>query len=319
MLLFVNHSLNAAFNLALEEYALTHLPENIIILWRNENAVIIGRNQNVWAEVNLPHAETLRTVVVRRITGGGAVFHDLGNLNYSMAGRFAPEDFILPLQTYLKRLGLEVESEGRNDLLLKGRKFFGHAGAEKGSRSLRHGCILFNSDIEAMCKALTPSSLKFTGKSVSSVPARVTNLGPHLPRPIHMMEFMAGFISHLRHMMPGLKPWIPAPHDLGAIEELAREKYCSFEWNFGRSPLARKTVSRKFPFGLVDLYLEIKDGRIASLGICGDFCGDSQPLEGLFTGLPFSQEVLAKTLNGVVVGSFIKGMSNEDFLTLLHS
>ena len=319
MHIYINPSINPAFNLALEEYALTSLRQPLIILWQNHDAVIIGRNQNTWAEVNLSYAFANNIEIARRFTGGGAVFHDLGNINYTLvqAGKLKNEDFNQPLCAYLRGLGLQVEAEGRNDLLLDGCKFCGQAGADKNGWSMQHGCILFNSDLTRLSRVLKPPPAKFTGKKVDSVTARVTNLAPFLQHPMDSQAFISGLADFFIKTMPGLNWWQPSPEVLLAIEQLAASKYATWPWNFGYSPTAKRTISRKFPFGLVEIYMTVKKGIINDIAIFGDFFGDKSRLENTLTGLRLEHDSINEALSKLELEQCIKGMNHKQLLSML--
>ena len=188
MRFFINDNNDPAFNLALEELLCSEFPEEVLMLWRNRSSVIVGKNQNTFAEVNRPFVEEQNIPVIRRMTGGGAVYHDIGNVNYSFiiherrpgADSFAA--FACPVTEALRRMGVDAQFSGRNDILVDGRKISGSAQCCVKERTLFHGTLLFDVDMDMLGKVLTPGKAKIESKGVKSVRARVANLKEFLPR-----------------------------------------------------------------------------------------------------------------------------------------
>jgi lipoate-protein ligase A len=325
MILICNPCYEAAFNLALEEYALTQMEEELIILWRNSKAVIIGRNQNTVEEVNLDYVREHGIVVIRRLSGGGAVFHDLGNINYTVINVMtqdfgAYEKFTAPVCAYLKTLGVNACPEGRNDLFIDGRKFSGSAQTVKKGRIMHHGCILFSADLNGLGKALKPKTEKIESRGIKSLSRQVTNVCEHLPTPMTPEVFLDGMADYFRDHVEGLYNYILTPQDTVLTHKLAAEKYSNWEWNFGQSPEYNWGNSKRYPFGTVDVRLEVKQGVIRDIRIFGDFFGmrDKEALEDCLRGVRHERKAIAGALKGLDLRQYIHGIHSRELLDLLY-
>lgn len=313
------------YNMAAEEYFLTRFEEEIILLWRNRRAVVIGQNQNALEEVDCDYVKEHEIAVVRRLSGGGAVFHDLGNVNYTVIRSFQDglfsnyEYFTRPVCGYLNTLGVKAELSGRNDLLIEGMKFCGNAQTKRGNRIMHHGCILFSADVEDLSGALSPSRLKLESKGVKSVRSRVTNVASHLPKPMAPGEFFEGLYEYFRREGQGLTEYEITPEDEAEITRLAAKKYSTWEWNFGKSPGYTLQKAEKFSFGLVDVRLNVSRGLIQEIKIYGDFFGikEISELEQLLRGKKHREGELSAALGEIVPDDYISGMKREELLGLL--
>ncbi len=325
MLMIRNPSTNPAFNLAADEYMLTQMKEEIVSLWRNDNAVIIGRNQNAIQEMDLDYIRENQITVIRRLTGGGAVFHDLGNVNFTFiqnhsAGSFNDyARFTAPICGYLRTLGLDAQLSGRNDLLVDGMKISGNAQTIRGGRILHHGTLLFSLNMSKLAGALRPRPIKIESKGIQSVRSRVTNISSHLSQPMTVEEFLAGLEDYLIRTIPDLTARELTQEEKAAVTKLMEEKYGTWEWNFGRSPQYAFQRSARYPFGIVDLFLTVKDGTLTQLEIYGDFFGmeDKSLLEERLLGVRHQREAVLRRLEDFPVGRVIHGMTNEEFVDLL--
>ena len=317
MYLLVDTTTDPAWNLAAEEYLLTQRSEPFFRLWRNADSVIIGRHQNAYAEIDLAFVEHAHIPVVRRMTGGGAVFHDLGNVNYSFFDlrerRFT--DVILEA---LSALGVAGTCSGRNDLVLPdGRKFSGTAVCKHHGRVLEHGTLLLDASFDRLSAALRPRPEKFTGKAVQSVRSRVANLSPQLAVPMDVAGFIAQLASHIGTELD-CTPYTYSREDLAAIETLRRERFGNPAWNFGASPACAVSNVRKFPAGLLEAHFDVRDGRICGLRIFGDYFFE-RPTEdfcALLEGCPYEGKAIAGRLQEVATGEYFSGISPDDLLSL---
>ena len=323
MQIFWNPEQDPAYNLALEETMLRRLRGPALMLWRNGPSVIIGRNQSTMAEVDCEAVRTLKIPVVRRMTGGGAVYHDTGNLNYSCfadhsGDSFARFDiFAEPVMAALRTFGIRSEFTGRNDILVDGKKVSGTAKMFVGDRVLFHGTLLFRTDIATLTRVLTPDPDKVSFKGIRSVSARVGNLGDYLPE-LSPSEFTGRMLQALLELH-GMSSPDPLPEDcIREARSLADSKYRTWEWNFGSSPAYDYRKRSRFSGGSVTLELSISRGRINSARITGDFFGvrPVSELEALLKNVEFRPSAVRNALASVVMEDFMLGVSPEDFLSL---
>jgi lipoate-protein ligase A len=325
MRLVINSDLRPEFNLALEEYALTEMGMDMIILWRNSAAVIVGRNQNAVEEIDALYVKENGISVVRRQSGGGAVFHDLGNVNFTVIGKLEGDDFnnyrkfTAPIIGYLAELGVKAEFQGRNDLVIDGMKFCGNAQAVKNGRIMHHGCILYSADTSRLAGALRPRPGKIESKGVKSVRKRVTNIADHLPSPIPVEDFLSGLADYFMKRVSGILPYELTEGDIAAAEKLMREKYATWEWNFGRSPAYNMEREERYDFGTVSAKLFVERGSIQEIHIFGDFFGllDKTELEKALTGVRHERESIKAALECVDPGAYISGITASQLAELI--
>lgn len=271
-------SQDPAYNLAFEETVLRgRQQEDYLLLWQNDNTIVIGQNQNAEAEINRAFVEAHGIHVVRRTTGGGAVYHDLGNLNYSFitdagdAERLTMERFTRPVVEALRGLGLRAEASGRNDILVEGRKVSGTAQRLMGKRILHHGTLLFDSNPEMVAGALNVDPAKFQSKSSKSVRSRVGNIRAFLKEDMDLPAFW----SYLKEALAGdgLMPDSLTREELAAVEKLRQEKYATWEWTFGRSPKYSMTNRRRWDGGTAGAPIwKWRKGTSRASCFTGTFC-----------------------------------------------
>lgn len=315
-------STDPAYNLAFEEYVQAHRREgNYLILWQNRNAVIIGRNQNAEAEINRTFVDDRNIRVVRRNTGGGAVYHDLGNLNYSfITDATAPEDrsasqFTTPVVDALKALGLEAAASGRNDILVSGHKISGTAQYLMKGRLLHHGTLLFDSDLSTVSGALNPDPTKLQSKGIKSVRSRVGNIRQFLRKDMTLSAFW----SYLKDSLAGeLLPTSLSPEELAGVETLKQEKYDTWQWNYGKSPQYRQVSRKRLSGGLLELHMTVDKGIIQALGIYGDFLALTpvEPLEKALIGCPRRSDAIKAVLEQQDL-SCLGAITAQEFIDVL--
>jgi len=242
MLLIQRKQTNPYFNIAAEEYILKYFTEDVFMLWQNEPSVIIGKHQNTLAEINHHYIEQNNIPVVRRISGGGAVFHDLGNINFTFIKSIIGEDlvdfkrFIDPIITVLQQLGVDARQEGHNDIRINGLKCSGNAEHVFKNRVLHHGTILYSSDLNTLGIALHSNEDRFTGRAVKSRRSPVTNIISHLPVKISIHDFIERIYQYQFSLGQDASYYkLTEMHNI-EIQKLAEQKYRTWEWNYGYSP-----------------------------------------------------------------------------------
>ena len=325
MNLILNPFHEPAFNLAMEEHLLTSTSLDLIMLWRNSKAVIIGNNQNAIEEVDSDYVRERGIAVIRRQSGGGAVFHDLGNINFTIIhgntnGSFGGyEAFTVPVCGYLKTLGVSARFSGRNDLVIDGQKFCGNAQAMKKGRIMHHGCILFDADFTDLAGSLKPGVGKIESKGIKSVRSRVTNVSAHLKKPISPEQFLDGLAGHFRANVEGIHEYELTHDDIAAARALADEKYSRWDWNFGKSPPYNWENSGRYPFGSVDVRLNVSAGVIEDASFFGDFFGimDKHGLEDTLRGVRHERSAIENSVKDLDIGQYIHGMTTQELLELL--
>jgi len=318
------NSFDPYYNLAVEEYFLTNNDEDVFMLWRNNNTAVIGKNQNVYAEINIPYAKEKNITVVRRITGGGAVYHDLGNVNYTFitsrekSGVLNFSYFTSPIISVLSQYGINAELSGRNDILYNGMKFSGNAQYSTDSRTLHHGTLLFDSDLSIMPNLLTVDPDKIKSKSIKSVKSRVSNLKPLFENSdIAVEDFMNLIGDHVQKM------YRPTAHTITAAENekilKLREKYASHDWTFTPRGTYENRAKKYFSFGLVDIRYTVKCAVITHIGIYGDFFGtkDTAEIENLLTGVRHERHAVTAALENIKIENYIGSMTKADFINML--
>lgn len=326
MIKVVNNHTDPRINLAVEEYVLNYLDpsEEYAILWQNEPTVVIGRNQNTLAEVNSSFIKERGIHVVRRLSGGGAVYHDLGNLNFTFivdaekerVSNF--EHFTRPVIQALASLGVQAEFSGRNDITIDGKKFSGNAQYWSKGRLLHHGTILFNSDLSVVQEALNVKADKLQSKGVKSVRSRVTNIYPYLKSPITIEEFKEVLWKYLIPDGEG-REYILSEEEWAIVHRIKEERYARWDWNYGASPECEIEKEARFTGGKLELKFNVKDGLIQDLHIFGDFFGrkDVRELAQLLNGKQYRESVVEEVLGRIEFGEFFFNISREEFLQCL--
>ena len=326
MLLIINDSNNAYYNLAAEEYLIDNFDEDIVMLWRNDNTVVVGKNQNTIEEIDSRYVEEHSISVVRRLTGGGAVFHDMGNVNYTIIqpyqeGLFSNYAYFTEaVRDFLQGLGISAELSGRNDLMIDGKKFSGNAQCVRKGRMMHHGTLMFSSDVKDISGALTPNRKKTESKGVKSVQSHVTNISSHLPDDrMSVEDFMDRLYHYFLRRFPEAVPYELTQEDKTAIQQLTDEKYSTWEWNYGASPAFAVNVSHKYDFGLVDVRLNVARGRIREIRIFGDFFGirSISELEDLLVGTEYRADAISQAFAGIALDDYISGMAAEELTDLI--
>lgn len=310
-------------NLATEEYVFEQMDkrESYFMLWQNHNSVIVGKHQNTLEEIDPAFVKARHIRVARRLTGGGAVYHDAGNLNFTFIADCGAEAdfrvFAQPILQAVRQLGIEAEFSGRNDLLVGGMKICGNAQYVRGGRVLAHGCILLDADMDCLSKALRVKEEKYRSKGVKSVAGRVTSINDHLQHKITMDEFKKRVRRSVFSLHP-IKAYALTDRDKEAIRKLSREKYSTWDWNYGESPPYTMKCEKKFPAGLVTAYVDVAQGRIRKIRFFGDFFGSREltELEKNMEGLEMNPSLIT-AVETLPVSQYMDGITAHDIADLL--
>ncbi|MEW9051360.1 MAG: lipoate--protein ligase [Neobacillus sp.] len=314
-------------NLAIEEYALKNLDinETYLLFYINEPSIIIGKNQNSIEEINTDYVENGGIHVVRRLSGGGAVYHDLGNLNFSFITKDDGESFhnfrkfTEPVVEALKKLGVNAELSGRNDLLAEGRKISGNAQFSTKGRMFSHGTLLFNSEMDHIVSALKVKKDKIESKGIKSVRSRVANISEFLSEKISIEEFRSLLLNFIFEGNE-ITEYVLTEEDWEKIHQLSKERYQNWDWNYGKSPKFNLQHSHRFPVGQIDVRLEVNKGIIENCKIYGDFfgVGDVSEIEDKLLGLRYEKNKLEKALRDVDISYYFGNVSKEEFINLIY-
>ncbi len=314
------------FNLALEQHIFDNRDRRheYFMLWRNDNAVIVGKHQNTAAEVNAAFVREKGIRVVRRLSGGGAVYHDLGNLNFTfIVNGTGPQLnialFCEPVRQALAGLGVQAELSGRNDLTIDGAKFSGNAQYVKQGRVMHHGTILYDSDLAMVGRVLTVPKDKIESKGLQSVRSRVTNIKPYMADDLPI----AAFADRLRECMFRENPMVRldlTEEDLAAARRLQKERYETWEWNYGASPACSIRKERRIEgCGRLEVSLDVAEGLITVFTVHGDYFGNGDPADiaALLTGKRLEETALREALAGADIGHYFAGLDREAFIAVL--
>ena len=274
-----------SYNLAMEQYVFDCLPRDrmYFMLWQNDNAIIVGKYQNTISEINEEAVRERGIRVVRRLSGGGAVYHDMGNLNFTFitdaggSGTLDMKLFCEPVVRTLAALGVKAEVNGRNDITIDGKKFSGNSQYLRQGRVMHHGTIMFDSDLSVVGEALRVDPTKIQTKGIRSVRSRVTNVAEHLPERVTLPEFRRILLENILRENPG-EEYPLTPDDLAAVEKLRAERYATWEWNYGKSPACTMLRrSRVDGCGLIEAYITVEHGLVSAVTFKGDFFSAEEP------------------------------------------
>ncbi|MCM3154968.1 lipoate--protein ligase [Priestia megaterium] len=329
-MLFIDNQKNydPRINLAIEEYALKHLDinETYLLFYINEPSIIIGKNQNTIEEINTKYVEDQQIHVVRRLSGGGAVYHDKGNLNFSFITKDDGNSFhnfkkfTDPVVEALKKLGVNAELSGRNDLMAEGRKISGNAQFSTKGRMFSHGTLLFDSEIENVVSALRVKKDKIESKGIKSIRNRVANISEFLEQKVTVEEFREMLLRYIFDGEENITEYKLTEKDWETIHQISKERYQSWDWNYGKSPKFNLQHSHRFPVGQIDVRLEVNKGKIDACTIYGDFfgVGDVQEVQGKLTGVRYEKASIEQALEDIDIPHYFGNITKEEFVELIY-
>ena len=316
-----------AWNLALEQYVFDYMDKSksYFMLWQNDNTIVIGRYQNTIAEINNDYVRENNIHVVRRLSGGGAVYHDMGNLNFTFimdakdADKINFHMFCEPIVQALASFGVKAEITGRNDMTVDGRKFSGNAQYIKQGRVMHHGCIMVHADTSVLGRALHVDQQKIAAKGVKSVVSRVANLSEFLPAGVGVPEFKARLVEILSRKEE-FHPCELTEEAFLVIDRLKRERYDTWDWNYGRSPAYTNTRKMRIEgCGTIEVSVEADKGEIQGLEFFGDFfaLGDVDELAQRLVGTQCRRDALEEKLAEIRPETYIRNLTAQALAELI--
>ena len=322
-----NDITDPTLNLAMEEYVLKNMPkdDSYFLFYVNRPSIIIGKNQNTIEEVNQPYIDEHGIDVVRRISGGGAVYHDTGNLNFS----FVTDDdgnsfhnfkkFTEPIVEALQSLGVDADMSGRNDIQVGSAKISGNAMVKVKDRMFSHGTLMLNSELNEVQNALKVNPAKIKSKGIKSVRSRVANISEFLDEPLDIDRFKEIILKTMFGEATQVEEYILTDDDWKKIEQLSNEKYRTWEWNYGRNPKYNFEREEKFEKGFVQIKLDVKKGRIEHAKIFGDFIGegDITELENALEGTMHEFDSIEEALSNYDIYHYFGDIERYELIRLM--
>ncbi|MEK9199459.1 lipoate--protein ligase [Ureibacillus sp. FSL E2-3493] len=316
-------------NLAIEEYILRNMDiekDDYLLFYINQPSIIIGKNQNTIEEINTDYVEENGIIVVRRLSGGGAVYHDLNNLNFSFLTKddgnsfHNYKKFTQPVVDALAKLGVNAELSGRNDILAEGRKVSGNAQYSTRGRMFSHGTLMFNTDVDAVASALKVKKDKIESKGIKSVRSRVGNISDYLKEPMTVEQFRMEILKSIFGGEENIQYYNLTDEDWEKIHQISKERYQTWEWNYGKSPRFNIQKTNRFPSGSIDIRLEVNKGIIEEAKIFGDFfgVGDVEEIEKRLIGTKYDRSSIDIALESIDIPHYFGGVTKEEFLKLIY-
>lgn len=301
-------STDICYNFALENYFAVEkrLPDTVFLFWHATPTLIVGKYQNVLEEVNKPYADAHGIRIVRRMSGGGTIYTDLGGWQFTFiqhkdTREIEFHEYLQPILDALREMGINAAFNGRNDLTIDGRKFSGNSQYRLGDCVIHHGTLMFENDVEQMVASTTVDSYKITSKSIKSVRDRVTNISEHLPAPMSVEAFKDSMVRHIMHGSTNV--YTVTPEDDARIREIARERFESWESVFGANPRFNIDRTGRYAGGRIQFKIEVNKGIIRSAAVYGDFFStlDAEVIAGALLGCRYERNSVLDALrsNGI--------------------
>ena len=324
MLFVKNPNTNPYRNHALEQWLMENIDDDCFMLWRNQTAILLGRNQNAYREINLNYAKVKDFKIVRRITGGGTVFTDEGNIMFTYIskdikggyGNF--HKFAQPVLNALLSLGIPAEYSGRNDLIIEGKKFCGNAQCRYKDKVLHHGTLMYQASTSELAKALNVSNIKLKSKGVNSVKSRVTNISDYMAEQMNIEEFRMYVYNHIYKSTPNAREYELTEHQWEQVTEISK-KYEDTAWIYGRNPDYNTCNEIKLPGGLVETYLDVHEGIIRQACIMGDFFSERnlKEIENALIGTFYNENEIVNVLSNYSIGDYLYNISEKELIRAL--
>lgn len=319
-----NISTDPFFNFALEHYFMAEkkLDDDVFVFWRTSPTLMIGKYQNAAEEINERFVREQGIHVVRRVTGGGTIYTDMGGWQFSFitrgeAGQIDFQTYVTPVIEALQSLGVAVEFNSRNDLVIGGRKFSGNAQGMKSGCTLHHGSLLFHTDLEQMVRCLSVDDYKIISKGIKSVRERVTNISEHLTRDVSPEDFKALMVERIRK--GSTKEYVMTDVDRARIEEIADQSFRTWEWNYGKAPKFNITKTGRFDGGKMEFRLDVEQGVIKSCRVYGDFFGsmDIEELCEALVGCRYEKESVRERLATLDLAKAFYRIDQDELIDLI--
>ena len=332
-MLFVDNKNNydPEINLAIEQYLVMNLPieeNSYLLFYINDPSIIIGKHQNTIEEINTEYVDKKNIKVVRRLSGGGAVYHDRGNLNFSFITKnygyiFSNyQRYLNPVIKALQQMGVNAEIKGRNDILVGDKKISGNAQFATNKRMFTHGTLLFNSNMDEVSTSLKVRKDKIESKGIKSIRSRVANITDYITTELTIEEFRDKLLLSIFNVdsIKDITKYELTESDWSQIRKISQERYANWEWNFGRSPKFYMERTQRFPIGSIDLKLNVEDGIITAIKIYGDFfgVGNLEDIENKLIGKKYTKQSVAESLRGLDLSLYFGKITLEEFLTLIY-
>lgn len=315
------------YNTAVELYAFNELAkkDDVFMLWINEPCIVVGKNQNTTEEINQKFCDKNNIKIVRRVSGGGAVYHDLNNLNYTIISNgngekaFDFKNFSKPVLEALSSLGVEANFTGRNDLEISGKKFCGNAQYVRSGRIMHHGCLMFDVNTGVLSEALKVSKDKIESKGIKSVRSRVTNIKEHLPNQDMTVLDFKNALKKFMNKKYGMNDYEFTKKDLEEIKKIQEEKNNSWDWVYGKNPNFNIKRNRRLLTGKIEANIQVDNGIITGIKFFGDFFGvmDVEDIAKKLIGVKYNKKEITNTLKDIDINSYFLGAKLDEVVDII--